>query len=161
MVANKNKSLTVTLPSDREIVMTRVFHAPRRLVFEAHTKREHLERWWGPQGFTLLVCDIDLRVGGAYRFVQRGPDGGEYAFRGVYRELMPPERMVQTFEFEGMPGHIALQTLTFLEHGGKTTLTTNILCDSVEDRDGMLQSGMEDGAGESLDRLEDLLRTLT
>jgi uncharacterized protein YndB with AHSA1/START domain len=144
----------MTLASDREIVMTRVFDAPRELVFEAHTRPEHLVHWWGPKGFTMTVCEVDLRPGSAYRFVQRGPDGKSYGFRGEYREIVPPERLVNTFEFEGMPGHVVLVTLMFDERDGETTLTSRILFDSVEDRDGMLQSGMEAGSRETLDRLD-------
>ena len=113
--------------------------------------------WWGRTGSTLPVCEVDLRPGGAWRFVERQSDGNEYAFRGEYREVVPPERLVYTFEFEGMPGQVVLETLTFEEQDGKTLLTDHARFDSVEDRDGMLQSGMEAGAAESLDRLEELL----
>jgi uncharacterized protein YndB with AHSA1/START domain len=158
--AASKAAMTLTLPSDREIVLTRVFDAPRRLVFEASTKPEHVARWWGPKGSTLPVCEMDFRLGGAWRFVQRDPNGQEFGFRGVYREIVPPERVVQTFEFEGMPGHVALETVTFEEQGGKTKLTSRLLFDSVEDRDGMLQSGMEKGAAETYDRLAEHLRTM-
>ena len=160
MVPTNSSSLTVALPSDREIVMARVFDAPRALVFEAYTKPEHVARWWGRTGSTLPVCDIDLRVGGAWRFVERQADGSEYGFSGEYREIVPPERLVYTFEFEGMPGHVVVETLTFVEHDGKTTLTSTSVFDSVEDRDGMLQSGMEAGASESYDRLAEHLRKM-
>ncbi len=102
---------------------------------------------------------MDFRPGGAWRFVQRGPDGTEHAFRGVYREIAPPGRLVYTFEFEGMPGHEALETRTFVEQDGKTKLTSTVLFESVEDRDGMLQSGMEGGAAETWDRLAEHVRT--
>jgi uncharacterized protein YndB with AHSA1/START domain len=151
-----NGELTVTLPSDREIVMTRVFDAPRASVFEAHSKCEHIKRWWGSN----LTCEMDFRPGGTYRFVQHAPDGGEHAFRGEYREIVAPERIVQTFEFEGMPGHVAVETLTFDEQDGKTTLTSTSVYQSVEDRDGIIATGMESGAAESLDRLADLLQTM-
>jgi uncharacterized protein YndB with AHSA1/START domain len=153
-------TLTVTTPSDREIVMTRVFDAPRALVFEAHSKPEHLRRWWGPRGHTLPVCELDFKPGGTYRFVSRGPDGNEDAFRGEYREIVPPERLVYTFEWEGLPGHVSVDTITFVERDGKTTVITTTLFDSVQDRDGMLQSGMEQGASESYDRLAELLEQL-
>jgi uncharacterized protein YndB with AHSA1/START domain len=161
MAARASSNLALTLPSDREIVMTRVFDAPRRLVFEAWTKPEHLTRWWGRRGSTLPVCEMDFRPGGAWRFVERGRDGGEHAFRGVYREIVPPERLVYTFEFEGMPGHVSIETLTFVEQDGKTTLVNTVLFESVEDRDGMLRSGMEAGAVETLDRLAEHLTELT
>jgi uncharacterized protein YndB with AHSA1/START domain len=150
--------LSVATPSDLEIVMTRVFDAPRELVFEAHSKCEHIKRWWGRGN--PLDCDMDFRPGGTYRFVERAPDGGDYAFRGEYREIVAPERLVQTFEFEGMPGHVVTETLTFVEQDGKTTLTSRSLFDSVEDRDGMLSSGMETGAAQSLDKLAELLETM-
>ena len=159
-VAQQSTTLTLTLPSEREIVMTRVFDAPRDLVFEAHSSCEHMSHWWGPRRLTLTVCEMDFRPGGAYRFVQRAPDGAEYAFRGKFREIVPPERIVWTFEFEGMPGHVSVETVTFTEQDGKTMLTATAVFDSVEDRDGMLQSGMEEGARETYDRLAEYLERL-
>jgi len=152
--------LTVTTPSDREIVMTRVFDAPRELVFEAQSSCEHLSRWWGPRRYEIASCEVDFRPGGAWRIVHRGSDGEEYGFRGEYREIVPPERIVWTFEFEGMPGHIIVETMTFEEHDGKTTYTSSSVLDSIEDRDGMLESGMESGAAESMDRLDEYLEVL-
>ncbi|HEX2283179.1 MAG TPA: SRPBCC family protein [Thermomicrobiales bacterium] len=151
---------SLTMPSDREITMTRVFDAPRELVFQAHTDPQHVQHWWGQRGSTTIVDTMDVRPGGAWRFVQRDPEGNEYGFRGEYREVVPPERLVYTFEFEGMPGHILVETITFEEHDGKTRLTSTSLFTSVEDRDGMLESGMESGAIESWDRLAELLETL-
>jgi len=156
MAATKNSgAMTLTLPSDLEIVLTRVFDAPRRLVFEAHTKPEHVRRWWGPRGSTLAVCEMDFRPGGAWRFVLRAPDGQDYPFKGVYREILPPERLVYTFVYdvEGIREHEALETLSFEEHDGKTTLTSRVLHKTVAARDGHLQSGMESGAAETWDRL--------
>ena len=103
---------------------------------------------------------MDFRPGGAWRIVHRGSDGEEYGFRGEYREIVPPERIVWTFEFEGMPGHIIVETMTFEEHDGKTTYTSSSVLDSIEDRDGMLESGMESGAAESMDRLDEYLEVL-
>ncbi len=160
MPARKNDPLTVTLPSDREIVMTRTFDAPRRFVFEALSKCEHLKHWWGPRRYELVKCDRDFRPGGKWRFVQRSADGEEYAFRGEIREIVPNERVVQTFEWEGLPGHISVETMTLTDKDGKTTWTTRSVFDSVEDRDGTLQSGMEDGANETMDRLEEYLPEL-
>lgn len=137
--------------------MTRTFDAPRDLVFRAHTDPEMVAQWWGQHGSTTIVDQLDLRPGGAWRFVQHSPDGNEFAFRGEYREIVPPERLVYTFEYEGMPGHVAVETLTFEEEDGKTKMTDHSLFASIEDRDGMLESGMEEGAAESLDRLEELL----
>ena len=161
MVEQKS-SLDVTTPSDLEIVMTREFDAPRELVFEAHTKCEHLEKWWGPRKYILALCEMDFRPGGKYRFLHRGPDGAEeHGFRGEYREIVPPETIVWTFEWEGMPGHVSVDTLTLEDiGGGRTKLVARSLFDSKEDRDGMLQSGMEEGAGESYDRLSELLETM-
>jgi uncharacterized protein YndB with AHSA1/START domain len=151
-------NLTVTTPSDLEIVMTRVFDAPRALVFEAHSKCEHLTKWWGRGN--PLDCELEFRPGGRYRFVEHAPDGSTHAFRGEYREIEVPSRIVYTFEYEGMPGHVCVDHLVFEERDGKTTLTNTTTFESVEDRDGMLQSGMEVGAAQSLDKLEELLATL-
>jgi uncharacterized protein YndB with AHSA1/START domain len=155
-------ALRITLPSDREMLMTREFDAPRELVFEAHSKCEHLDKWWGPRKYSLAECEMDFRPGGKYRFVHRGPDGvDEYGFRGEYREIVPPERIVWTFEWEGMPGHVSVDTLTLEDMGGgRTKLIAHSLFDSKEDRDGMLQSGAETGAAESWDRLAELLETM-
>jgi uncharacterized protein YndB with AHSA1/START domain len=164
MVANNGSALTVTLPSDREIVLSRVFDAPRELVFEACSKPEHLARWWGQSGSTLVLCEMDFRPGGAWRFVERDASGNEWGFRGEIRDIAPPERVVQTFEFEGMPGHISVETMVLedliQDQDRKTRLTVTSVFDSVEDRDGMIQSGMEKGAGESYDRLAEYLRTM-
>jgi uncharacterized protein YndB with AHSA1/START domain len=160
MAKSGSHELKVTTPSDREIVMTRVFDAPRELVFEAHSSCEHMSNWWGPRGYEFGSCEMDFRPGGAWRIVHRGPDGEEYGFRGEYREIVPPERIVWTFEFEGMPGHVSVETLTLEEHDGKTTLTGTSVFDTVEDRDGMLESGMESGAAETMDRLDEYLETL-
>jgi uncharacterized protein YndB with AHSA1/START domain len=151
----------MTLPSDTEILITRVFDAPRTLVFDAITKCEHVGRWYGPRGTEMLSCKIDLRPGGAWRFVQRGPDGNEYAFSGVYREVVRPERVVQTWNFEGIPpGHESVETLTLEEQNGKTKWTSRAVFKSVEDRDGLIQSGMESGMRETMDRLAELLESL-
>lgn len=149
---------TLTLPSDREIRMARIFHAPRELVFKATTDPKMVSQWWGQSDYTTIVDAMDLRVGGKWRFVQRDPQGNEHAFRGEYREITPPSRVVQTFEYEGLPGSILVETLTLEDlGGGKTLVTTTSTFDSKEDRDGMLASGMEGGANESWDRLAALL----
>jgi uncharacterized protein YndB with AHSA1/START domain len=160
MAGNGSNQLTVTTPSDREIVMTRVFDAPRDLVFEAHTSCEHMSRWWGPRKYEVASCEMDFRSGGRWRIVHRGPNGEEHGFRGEFREIVRPERIVWTFEYEGMPGHVSVDTLTLEEHDGKTTLTATSVFDSVEDRDGMLKSGMEEGAAETWDRLAEYLEVL-
>jgi uncharacterized protein YndB with AHSA1/START domain len=159
MGGSGRNELKVTTPSDREIVMTRVFDAPRDLVFEAHTSCEHMSQWWGPRKYEIVNCEIDFRPGGSWRIVHRGPEGEEYAFRGEYREIVRPERIVWTFEFEGMPG-TSVETMTLEEDDGKTTFTGTSVFDSVEQRDGMLESGMESGAAETMDRLEEYLDVL-
>jgi uncharacterized protein YndB with AHSA1/START domain len=163
MGVSGSKELAVTTPSDREIVMTRVFDAPRELVWEAHTSCEHMSHWWGPRRYEFASCEMDFRPGGTWRIVHKPPEGvseENQGFRGEFREIVPPERIVWTFEWEGMPGHISVDTLTLEEHDGKTTITARSVFDSVEDRDGMLQSGMESGAAETYDRLDEYLEEL-
>jgi len=160
MGGSGSRQLTVTTPSDREIVTTRVFDAPRDLVFEAHTSCEHMSHWWGPRRYEISSCEMDFRPGGAWRIVHRGADGEIPAFRGEFREIVRPERIVWTFEWEGVPGHVSVQTATFEEHDGKTTLTATAVFDTKEDRDGMLQSGMEEGAAETYERLDEYLEIL-
>ena len=159
-MGGSDSKLTVTTPSDREIVMTRVFDAPRDLVFEAHSSCEHMTNWWGPRKYDFASCEIDFRPGGKWRIVHRGPDGEEYGFHGEYREIVPPERITWTFEFEGWPGQVAVETLTLEEHDGKTTITATSVYDTVEARDAMIESGMESGAAESFDRLDEYLEAL-
>jgi uncharacterized protein YndB with AHSA1/START domain len=139
--------------------MTRIFDAPRELVFNAYTDPALIARWWGRRAHTTVVDKMQVRPGGQWRYVERGADG-ENGFRGEYREVVPPERLVSTFEWEGLPGHVALVTNVFEELGGKTKLTETSLFTSTEDRDGMLQSGMETGANESMERLDELLDEL-
>lgn len=159
MTSSENAT-TFTKPSEREVGMSRVFDAPRELVFEAYTDPKHIPHWWGPRGYTTIVDQMDVRPGGRWRYINRAPDGAEYAFNGEYREIVPPARLVSTFEFEGMPGHISIDTATFDEVDGKTLVTVTSLFQSAEDRDGMLESGMESGATESWDRLAELLESL-
>jgi uncharacterized protein YndB with AHSA1/START domain len=159
MLEKSNPALTVTLPSDWEIVMTRVFDAPRSLVFEAFTKPEHVKHWWGIRNMTLPVCEMDLRPGGAWRRVLRKPDGTEVTFKGVYREVVPPERLVYTecYDDPGVGSPEWLTTVTFEEQDGKTKWTGTCLHSSVEVRNGHLQSGMEEGVKDVFARLDDLL----
>jgi uncharacterized protein YndB with AHSA1/START domain len=149
-------ALKVTTPTDREIVMTRVFDAPRHLVFDAFTKPELLKRWFGPRGSSLVVCEVDLKVGGAFRFVLRSPDGKDMGMRGVYSEIVPPERSVHMESFDDYPGESQV-TGIYVEQGGKTTLTATVLYPSQEVRDAVIKSGMEHGAAESYDKLAELL----
>jgi uncharacterized protein YndB with AHSA1/START domain len=147
----------VRTPSDREIVSERIFDAARDRVFAAYTDPELIPAWWGPRSMTTIVDRMDVRPGGAWRFVMRQPDGEESGFRGIYREVTPPERIVQTFEWEGMPGHVIVDATTFEDLGGRTKLTTVSLFHTTEERDGMLASGMERGLTETHDRLAELL----
>jgi uncharacterized protein YndB with AHSA1/START domain len=152
-------TLKVTTPTDREIVLARVFDAPRHLVFDAFSKPELLKRWFGPRGWSLVVCEVDLKVGGGFRFVMRGPDGKEMGMRGVYREIVPPERSVHMESYDDYPGESQV-TAVFVEQGGKTTLTATVLFPSQEVRDAVIKSGMEHGAAESYDKLAGLLPSL-
>jgi uncharacterized protein YndB with AHSA1/START domain len=147
---------TITLPSDREIVITRQFNAPRDLVFKAHTDPVLIPLWWGPRTTTTIVEEMDVRPGGAWRFLHRTDDGSEFRFYGEFREIVPGERIVQTSEFDGAPGHVVLETITFEEREGKTFMTVTDLFDSKEDRDAAVASGMESGVRESYERLSDL-----
>lgn len=156
-------TLQITTPSEREIVMSRVFDAPRNLVFDSWTKPELLERWLGVRGgWSMVVCEVDLRVGGAYRFVWRGPDGAEMGMGGVYREIVSPERLVATEAFDDpwYPGE-ALDTTVLVEEGGKTTATTTVLYESEEIRDAVLESGMARGVAESYDTLAEYLASMS
>ena len=155
-------TLQLTTPSEREIVMSRVFDAPRNLVFDAWTKPELLERWLGVRGgWSMVVCEVDLRVGGAYRFVWRGLDGAEMGMGGVYREIVSPERLVATESFDDpwYPGE-AIDTTVLVEEGGKTTVTTTVLYESEEIRDAVLESGMARGVAESYDMLAEYLASI-
>jgi uncharacterized protein YndB with AHSA1/START domain len=160
-MGGSGNKLTVTTPSDKEIRMTRVFDAPRDLVFEAHTSCEHMSNWWGPRKYEFASCELDFRPGGKWRIVHKSPgDEEDHGFRGEFREIVRPERIVWTFEYEGAPGQIAVETMTLEEQNGKTTITANSVYDSVEDRDGMLNSGMETGAAETYERLDEYLAKL-
>jgi uncharacterized protein YndB with AHSA1/START domain len=158
--ANKD-TFQVTLPSDQEIRLTRLLDAPRHIVFEAMTKPEHVKRWWGclGEGYSVPVCEIDLRVGGTWRFVNRHPKG-EAAFHGEYREITPPSRIVQTEIFEEFPDTVSVVTMDLTEEGAKTRMTVTVRYPSQMVRDIVQKSGMEHGAGISYDRLEDLVAEL-
>ena len=156
-------NLKLTTQGDREIVMTRALDAPRRLVFDAFTKPELVKQWLlGPPGWSMPICEIELRVGGAYRYVwRRDSDGSEMGMGGVYREIAAPERLVATEKFEQpwYPGE-AVSTTVLVEQGGKTTITQTVLYQSQEARDAVLKSGMERGVAASYDRLAELLASL-
>jgi uncharacterized protein YndB with AHSA1/START domain len=144
-------------PGRKEIIVTRVFDAPPELVFQTMTDPSLVPQWWGPRCLTTVVDQMDVRPGGLWRFINRELDGYEYAFHGVYHRVAPSEQLVYTVEFEGMPGHVLLETITFEELEGQTKITDQSVFQSVEDRDGMLMSGMEGGVLETLDRLAELL----
>lgn len=158
------RSVKVTPAGDREIVITRVLDAPRRLVYEAMTKPEHLRRWLiGPPGWKMDVCENDMKVGGNFRHVWSAEDGGSLAMHGTYREIVPNERIVRTERFDmGCPDQAGeqLATLELTESGGQTTVSIHVLFPSKEARDGMLRSGMEQGMNASYALLEEVLRTL-
>jgi uncharacterized protein YndB with AHSA1/START domain len=154
------KTNFIAEPGKQEIVMTRVFDAPRELVFKACTDPNLIPQWWGPKYLTTTVDRMDVKQGGIWRFIHHDADGNKYAFHGVYHEILSPERLIYTFEFEPVPGHVSLETATFEEHDGKTKLTDRSVFQTIEDRDGMLQSGMEEGAVETWDRLAELLEKM-
>jgi uncharacterized protein YndB with AHSA1/START domain len=156
----QHNRMNVTTRGDREIVITRQFDAPPALVYKAMTDPQLIPRWWGPRRFATIVDTLDPRPGGRWRFINRDQDGTEFGFNGEFRELDPPRRIVQTFEFEGMPGHISVETATLTEQDGGTLLTVVSVFDSPQDRDGMLQSGMEEGASETYERLDEILAEL-
>jgi uncharacterized protein YndB with AHSA1/START domain len=146
------------LVGDRELHIEREFDAPRERVFAVYTDPELVSRWWGPRETTTIVDEMDPTTGGKWRFVARDPDGSETGFRGVFREVTPPERIVQTFEWEGMPGHVSVDTAVFVDLGdGRTRVVTDSVFHLAEERDGMLESGMERGMNETFDRLDEVL----
>ena len=147
-------------PGRQDIVITRDFDAPREVVFKALTDPNLIPSWWGPARYETTVDRADVRPGGQWRYVSRDADGTEYGFRGVYHDIVAPDRVVQTFEFEGMPGHVSLETATLEEVDGKTRYVGVSVFQSVADRDGMAQSGMEEGASEGFDRLAEVIQSL-
>jgi uncharacterized protein YndB with AHSA1/START domain len=148
----------MTMVGDREIHVEREFDAPRERVFEAYTDPELIPQWWGPRGTTTIVDELDARTGGKWQFRAPNPDGSEIVFRGVFREVTPPERIVQTFEWDGMPGHVSVDTAVFEDLGdGRTKVVSDSIFHTPEERDGMLESGMEKGMNETYERLDELL----
>jgi len=160
MTPNAERSkLIVTVLSDTEVRLTRAFDYPVRLIWEAYTRPEHLARWWGPRKYETVVDTWDFRAGGAWRMLNRDAEH-THGFRGEFREIVPLRSLTWTFEYEGYPGHVSVETAAFEERDGRTYLTATAKFASIEDRDGMLNSGMESGAAESYDRLEELLAGL-
>jgi uncharacterized protein YndB with AHSA1/START domain len=157
MAASGRHQLVTTTPG-MDIVMTRMFDAPRDLVFEAHSSCEHMSKWWGPRTYEVVSCEIDFRPGGSWRIAHRGPDGDETTFFGEYLEIVRPERIVWTFNFDDTTG--GPETYEFEEQDGKTTITSSATFPSAEERDAALATGMEAGAAETYDRLDEYLEVL-
>jgi uncharacterized protein YndB with AHSA1/START domain len=148
----------VTLPAEREIHVERVFDAPPERVFKAHVDPELIPQWWGPRGTETIVEELNPTAGGTWRFVSRDSDGGEITFRGVFREVTPHERIAWTFEWDGMPGHVSVDTVVFEDLGdGRTKVVSDSIFHAAEERDGMIGSGMEKGMNETYERLDELL----
>jgi uncharacterized protein YndB with AHSA1/START domain len=151
------KTEYVIEPGKQELTITRVFDAPRELVFKAFTDPKLVAQWFGPRKYTTRVDVMDARPGGLWRMVQLDENGNEHAFRGVHHDVVAPERSVATFEYEGFPGHVLLQTVEFEALGNTTRMREQLVYQSVADRDGMVASGMQEGSDESMDRLAELL----
>jgi uncharacterized protein YndB with AHSA1/START domain len=159
-MTSKSSNATVTTPTNREIRIERIFNAPRERVWKAITDPALVAEWWG-RGNQLVIERMELRRGGHWRFVEHGPEG-VHGFEGRYREVAPPERIVQTFEWDGMPGHVNVETMTLEDLGdGRTRIVTVSLFHTTEERDGMLQSGMDQGLNESYAALDRVLARLT
>jgi uncharacterized protein YndB with AHSA1/START domain len=160
MAVTSSGTAKVTLPTDEQILITREFDAPKHLVYKAWTTPELVKRWWNAKRGEVTIAEIDLRVGGAWRYVQVTPDGFEVGFHGEYREIVPNERIVSTEIYEGMPEAEALNTLTLAEEDGRTTLTILVEHTSTEDRDAHINSGMEAGMQDAMDLLEQVAVSL-
>jgi uncharacterized protein YndB with AHSA1/START domain len=162
-MTKNNKTKITAEPGKQEIVIMRDFDAPRELVFKAFTDPKLYTQWLGPRGLTMTLETFEPKNGGSWRYIQKDQDGNEYAFHGVIHEVAAPERIIDTFEFEGLPekGHVILGTTRFEAlPGDRTKLTSQSVFQSIEDRDGMLQSGVEEGVNDSYDRLDELLERL-
>jgi uncharacterized protein YndB with AHSA1/START domain len=159
-MAVTSRSATVTLPTDEQILITREFDAPKELVYKAYTTPELVRRWWHAKRGEMTVAEIDLRVGGTWRYVMVTPDGFDVGFHGEFREIVPNERIVSTEVYEGMPDAEALDIVTFAEEGGRTTLTILVQHQTKAHRDAHIDSGMEDGLQDALDLLEEAAAAL-
>jgi len=156
-----SKTNLIAEPGKQVIVMTREFDAPRDLVFSVWTDPKRIPEWWGPRTLTTVVDKMEVRAGGQWRYVQRDAQGNQFAFRGVYHDIIAPERIISTFEFEGLPGHVLLETATFEALPNGTTRVTGVsIFESVADRDGMVASGMEAGAVDTYERFAEILKSL-
>ena len=161
MSPSSRKLEVIADPDEPTIVTRRTFDAPPALLFDAWTKPELMKRWLGPRALEMVLCEVDLRVGGGYRFAYRAPDGQEFGFHGTYREISRPERLVSTYVFEPFPDAEALETLVLEERDGRTTATTTTVHTSIQNRDGHLANGaMETGMNEGYARLDDVLQEL-
>ncbi len=164
MLLTKDNKIAITAePGKQEIIITREFDAPQELVFKAFTYPKLYIQWLGPRRLTMTLETFEPRNGGSWRYIHKDQEGNEFAFHGVYHEVTPPERIIDTFEFEGLPekGHVVLETARFEElPDNRTKLTSQSVFQSVADRDGMLQSGMEEGVNDSYDRLDELLERM-
>ena len=160
MAMTTSGTASVSLPTDTQILITREFAAPKHLVYKAWTTPELVERWWHANRGEVKSIEIDLRVGGSWRYVMETPDGLEVGFHGEYRELVPDERIVSTEVYEGFPDGVAVDTLTLTEEDGRTTMTVLVQHQSKEHRDAHIESGMEDGMQDALDLLEQVAASL-
>lgn len=161
MTTNTNARTNLTINREaRELLITRTFDAPPELVFKAMTDPALLAQWWGPRKYATIIDRYELRPGGVWRFINRSADGEDFAFNGVFQEIKPPERLVYTFEYEGTPGHVILETTTLVARGSQTLMTVVDLFKSMEDLDGMIDAGMEEGMNESMEKLDELLEKM-
>ena len=152
------KALEVNAPPGvQDMTITRRINATRDRVFRAYTDPHAITQWWGPRRYETIVDTLEPRSGGSWRFANRDTNGEEYWFHGVYHDVVPAERITWTFEYEGIPGHVSLETVTFEDEGDSTNIRIHSVFESVADRDGMIQSGMESGLSESMERLQELL----
>ncbi len=155
------KTQIIAEPGTHQILINRAFDAPRELIFRAHTDPELLVQWLGPRQLTTTIDHLDNCDGGTWRFIHADADGNEHGFHGVHHGMPSLDGIVRTFEYEGAPGYVSLETMTFEERDGKTVVHQNVVFQTVEGRDGMIQSGMESGVNESMERLDELLATIT
>jgi uncharacterized protein YndB with AHSA1/START domain len=161
MATTTAETKIIVPPNSHSLEVTREFGYPREMVFKAFTDPKAIPQWWGPEKYETTVEKMDAKAGGSWRFVQRDPDDGSvHSFRGVYHEVMAPERLIYTFEYEPMPGHVLLETILLEDLGGRTLVRDMAVFQTIEDRDGMVDAGMETGARESMERLEKLLASM-
>ncbi|MGZ3583604.1 MAG: SRPBCC family protein [Ktedonobacterales bacterium] len=160
-MATTTKTQITAEPGMPKILITREFAAPRELVYRAYTDPELLVQWLGPRRLTMAIDRFDVRDGGTWRYTHRDADGNVYGFHGVFHGMPSPDGIVQTFEFEGAPGHVSLESVNFEERDGKTLVHQDAVFQSVEDRDAAIESGMETGINEGMERLDELLARLT